>query len=96
MTDPISSHRDGEVLDDPIIADIAAAYGKSPAQIILRWHLQRGSIVIPKSVHADRIEENFDVFGFTLDDGAMGRIAGLDKGEVGRTGSDPETFNDLY
>lgn len=86
----------GEVLDDQIIAGIAAAYGKSPAQIILRWHLQRGSIVIPKSEHAERIEENFDVFGFTLDDADMGRIAGLDKGEVGRTGSNPETFNDLY
>lgn len=86
----------GEVLDDSIIAGIAAAYGKSPAQIILRWHLQRGSIVIPKSEHAERIEENFDVFGFTLDDADMGRIAGLDKGEAGRTGSNPETFNDLY
>ena len=86
----------GEVLDDPIIGAIAAAYGKSPAQIILRWHLQRGSIVIPKSEHAERIEENFDVFGFTLDDADMGRIAGLDKGEPGRTGSNPETFNDLY
>ena len=86
----------GEVLDDSIIAGIAAAYDKSPAQIILRWHLQRGSIVIPKSEHAERIEENFDVFGFTLDDADMGRIAGLDKGEPGRTGSNPETFNDLY
>lgn len=86
----------GEVLDDPIIGAIAAAYDKSPAQIILRWHLQRGSIVIPKSEHAERIEENFDVFGFTLDDADMGRIAGLDKGEAGRTGSNPDTFNDLY
>lgn len=86
----------GEVLDDPIIGELAAARDKSPAQIILRWHLQRGSIVIPKSVTPERIEENFDIFGFTLSDAEMGRISGLDDTENGRTGSDPETFNDLY
>ncbi|CAN7653916.1 aldo/keto reductase [Devosia sp. LjRoot16] len=86
----------GEVLDDPIIGEIAASLGKSPAQVIIRWHLQRGSIVIPKSETPERIRENFDVFGFTLSDGEMGRIAGLDDPTNGRTGSDPETFNDLY
>lgn len=86
----------GEVLDDPIIGEIAASAGKSPAQIIIRWHLQRGSIVIPKSETPERIRENFDVFGFTLSDGEMGRISGLDDVENGRTGSDPDTFNDLY
>ncbi len=86
----------GEVLDDPIIGEIAASLGKSPAQVIIRWHLQRGSIVIPKSETPERIRENFDVFGFTLSDGEMGRIAGLDDPANGRTGSDPETFNDLY
>jgi 2,5-diketo-D-gluconate reductase A len=86
----------GEVLDDPVIGELAQARDKSPAQIILRWHLQRGSIVIPKSETPRRIEENFDVFGFTLDEGEMGRIAGLDDPASGRTGSDPETFNDLY
>ncbi len=86
----------GGVLDDPIIGEIAAGLGKSPAQVIIRWHLQRGSIVIPKSETPERIRENFDVFGFTLPDAEMGRIAGLDDPENGRTGSDPETFNDLY
>jgi 2,5-diketo-D-gluconate reductase A len=86
----------GAVLDDPVIGEIAAASGKSPAQIIIRWHLQRGSIVIPKSETPERIRENFDVFGFTLSAGEMGRIAGLDDPAGGRTGSDPETFNALY
>jgi len=75
---------------------MAAAAGRSPAQIILRWHLQRGSIVIPKSETPGRIRENFDVFSFTLSDGEMGRISGLNDPANGRTGSDPDTFNDLY
>lgn len=86
----------GAALDDPVIGELAAARGRSPAQVILRWHLQRGSIVIPKSVTPERIEENFDVFGFTLSEAEMGRISGLDDPASGRTGSDPETFNDLY
>lgn len=86
----------GAVLEDPVIGEIAAAFGKSPAQIIIRWHLQRGSIVIPKSETPERIRENFDVFGFTLSDGEMGRISGLGDPENGRTGSDPDTFNTLY
>lgn len=86
----------GEVLDDEVIGAIAAAQGRSPAQVILRWHLQRDSIVIPKSETPERIRENFEVFDFSLSDAEMGRIAGLDRGEEGRTGSDPDKFNDLY
>jgi len=86
----------GAVLADPIIGEIAAAAGKSVAQVIIRWHLQRGSIVIPKSETPERIRENFDVFGFSLSEAEMGRISGLDDIANGRTGSDPETFNDLY
>ena len=86
----------GATLDDPVIGEIATAFGKSPAQIIIRWHLQRGSIVIPKSETPERIRENFDVFGFTLSAGDMGRISGLDDPQNGRTGSDPDTFNALY
>lgn len=86
----------GTVLDDEAIASIAAARGRSPAQVILRWHLQRGSIVIPKSVTPDRIRENFEVFDFTLSEAEMARIAGLDDPQNGRTGSDPDRFNDLY
>lgn len=86
----------GAVIDDEVIASIAEMRGRSPAQVILRWHLQRGSIVIPKSETPDRIRENFGVFDFTLGDAEMGRIAGLDDPENGRTGSDPDRFNDLY
>ncbi|WP_423065040.1 aldo/keto reductase [Devosia sp. CN2-171] len=86
----------GTVLGDEVIASIAGARERSPAQIILRWHLQRGSIVIPKSVTPDRIRENFEVFNFTLSEAEMARIAGLDDPEHGRTGSDPDRFNDLY
>lgn len=86
----------GTVLDDDIIGAIAATHGRTPAQVIIRWHLQRDSIVIPKSVTPERIRENFDVFGFTLSDAEMGRIAGLDDPQNGRTGSDPDRFDDLY
>jgi 2,5-diketo-D-gluconate reductase A len=86
----------GSVLDDPIIGRIARSRDRSPAQVILRWHLQRGSIVIPKSVTPERIRENFDVMSFTLTDAEMGQIAGLDDPAGGRTGSDPDRFNDLY
>ena len=81
----------GLVLDDPTIGGIAAEVGKTPAQVVLRWHLQRGDIVFPKSVTRSRIEENFDLFDFELADGDMGFITALDKGQ--RTGPDPDTFN---
>lgn len=86
----------GEVLDDAVIGEIARTHERSPAQVILRWHLQRDSIVIPKSVHPDRIRENFQVFDFSLSEAEMGRIAALDQGEGGRTGSDPDQFDNLY
>ena len=80
----------GAVLDDDTIGGIAAAHGKTPAQTILRWHLQLGNIVIPKSVTAERIRENFNLFDFVLDDGEMDMIGALDRGE--RIGPDPATF----
>lgn len=67
------------VLDDPALVKIAEAHNKSVAQVILRWHLQREIIVIPKSVHAERIAQNIDVFDFTLTDEEMTLIASLDK-----------------
>ncbi len=85
----------GKALDDRTIARIAQSRDRSPAQIILRWHLQRGSIAIPKSVTPERIRENFEVFGFSLTTEEMGQIASLDDPK-GRTGSDPDQFNDLY
>ncbi len=86
----------GGVLDDEAITGIAARLGKSPAQVIIRWHLQEGLIVIPKSASPDRIRANLDVFDFELTDQDMIRIGGLDDPEGGRTGSDPATFNDQY
>jgi 2,5-diketo-D-gluconate reductase A len=80
----------GDVLRDDTIRGIADAHGVTPAQAILRWHLQLGSVVIPKSVTPSRIVENFDVFGFELTDAEMDAIAGLDRGQ--RTGPDPATF----
>ncbi|NUS58210.1 MAG: aldo/keto reductase [Streptomycetaceae bacterium] len=81
----------GALLTDPVVADIAAKHGRSTAQVVLRWHLQLGTIVIPKSVTPARIRENVAVFDFVLDDADMTAIAGLDRGR--RTGPDPETFN---
>jgi len=86
----------GAVLDNEVIGRIAAAHGKSPAQVIIRWHLQEWLIVIPKSVHEHRIRENLDVFDFELSDEEMAAIARLDRTPEGRTGSDPATFNDLW
>lgn len=82
----------GEVLNHPLITELAAKYGKTPAQVILRWHIQEGHIVIPKSVTRSRIEENFRVFDFDLSEEDMTRFDGLDRGQ--RTGSDPEVMND--
>ena len=64
-------------LDDAVVGEIAATNGVSPAQVVLRWHIQHGIVVIPKSVHPDRIAENFDIFGFSLDAESMQRLDGL-------------------
>ncbi|MFF0428273.1 aldo/keto reductase [Streptomyces sp. NPDC021012] len=81
----------GAVLDDPAIVAIAAAHGKSPAQVVIRWHLQLGNVVIPKSVTPARIRANFDVFDFVLSDEEMAAIGGLDRGL--RTGPHPDELN---
>jgi 2,5-diketo-D-gluconate reductase A len=80
----------GKELADPVIGAIAARHGRSPAQVIIRWHLDSGLIVIPKSVTPKRIAENFDVFGFTLSAADMDAIAKLDAAD-GRIGPDPAT-----
>jgi 2,5-diketo-D-gluconate reductase A len=82
----------GAVLDDPTITQIAEKVGKSPAQVVLRWHIERGDIVFPKSVTPARIEQNFDLFDFELDGSDVEAISALDKGENGRTGPHPDTF----
>ncbi|KAA0023434.1 aldo/keto reductase [Antrihabitans cavernicola] len=83
----------GKVLDDHEIGIIAETLGKSPAQVVLRWHIQRGDIVFPKSVTAARVQSNFELFDFDLSDADMETIAGLDKGESGRTGPNPDEFD---
>lgn len=81
----------GTAFEDAAVADAAAAHGVTPAQVILRWHLQSGRIVFPKSVTPARIRENFEVFGFELSDSELAAIDALDRGE--RTGGNPATFN---
>jgi 2,5-diketo-D-gluconate reductase A len=81
------------VLDDDVIVRIADGRGKSPAQVVLRWHIQRGDIVFPKSVSPDRMRDNFDLFDFELDSADMKSISALDRGESGRTGPNPNKFD---
>lgn len=79
------------LLDEPVLAGIAEKHGRTPAQVALRWHLQIGNVVIPKSATPSRIRENFDVFGFELDADDLAAITGLDNGN--RIGPDPDTFD---
>jgi len=81
----------GVVLDAPVIGSIAERVGKTPAQVVLRWHIERGDIVFPKSVTPSRIKENFDIFDFELLDGDVAEISALNKNE--RTGPDPDKFD---
>ena len=83
----------GTLLDDPVVTQIAEAADRSPAQVVLRWHLQRGDIVFPKSVSPDRIAQNFAVFDFELNGHDVAAVDGLDRGAAGRVGSNPDTFD---
>jgi 2,5-diketo-D-gluconate reductase A len=83
----------GEVLDDPVITAIADELGKSPAQVVLRWHIERGNIVFPKSTTPSRIKENFELFDFELGPDDAAKLDALDKGEAGRTGPNPDEFD---
>jgi diketogulonate reductase-like aldo/keto reductase len=80
----------GELLEEPTIVGIAEKYGVTPAQAVLRWHVQLGNVTIPKSVTPERIRSNLDVFGFELADDDVDAISGLDTGR--RLGPDPDTF----
>jgi 2,5-diketo-D-gluconate reductase A len=93
ITEAWSPIAQGKVLDDPVINRIADARGKSPAQVVLRWHIQRGDIVFPKSVTPERVKSNFELFDFELDNSDMDAISALDKGESGRNGPNPDTFD---
>jgi 2,5-diketo-D-gluconate reductase A len=81
----------GLVLNDPVIDSIAKRVGKTPAQVVLRWHIERGDIVFPKSVTPSRVKENFDIFDFGLPAGDVAEISALDKNQ--RTGPDPDKFD---
>jgi 2,5-diketo-D-gluconate reductase A len=83
----------GKVGDDETIRAVADEVGRTPAQVTLRWHVQRGDIVFPKSVTPARIVENFALFDFELSDDQMQRIGSLDRGEDGRTGPNPDVFD---
>jgi 2,5-diketo-D-gluconate reductase A len=80
-----------DVLGDPVLTGLAEKHGRTAAQIVLRWHVQLGNIVFPKSASPERMRQNIDVFGFELDDEDMAEIGRLDEGR--RTGPDPDTFN---
>ncbi|WP_304504301.1 aldo/keto reductase [Amycolatopsis sp. DSM 110486] len=81
----------GDLLAESVVTDVAARHRRTPAQVVLRWHLQLGNVVIPKSVTPSRVAENFDVFGFTLTDDDLAALSALDRD--GRTGPDPDTFD---
>ena len=83
----------GGVLDDPTISTIAERVGKSTAQVTLRWHVQLGHIIFPKSVTPERIKANYEIFDFELTDEDLALISALDKGEEGRTGPNPDVFD---
>jgi diketogulonate reductase-like aldo/keto reductase len=90
LTEAWSPLGHGSLIDDPTVAEIASAHGRSTAQVMIRWQIQLGNVVIPKSVNPARIEENSRVFDFELSDEEMDAIAELDAGD--RTGPNPRTF----
>lgn len=81
----------GNLLGSPVLTEIGAKYGKSAAQVVIRWHIQRGVVVLPKSTHAERIKQNFDVFDFNLTSEDMTAITALNTGK--RNGADPDNFD---
>ncbi|GAB4987491.1 aldo/keto reductase [Mycobacterium avium subsp. hominissuis] len=83
----------GDVLGDAVINRIADGLGRTAAPVVLRWHIQRGDVVFPKTVNPDRMKSNFELFDFELDERAMEAISALDRGESGRRGPNPDTFD---
>ncbi len=90
VTEAWSPLAQGQVLDDPVVTGIAEAHERTPGQVVLRWHLQLGNVVFPKSVTPARIRENFELFDFELRSEEMAAIDALDAGE--RIGPDPDSF----
>lgn len=92
MTEAWSPLGQGTVLGDPVLGAIAGAHDVTSAQVVLRWHLQAGTVAIPKSVTPERIASNLDVLGFELSAEQVAAIDGLDRAD-GRIGPDPDAFN---
>jgi 2,5-diketo-D-gluconate reductase A len=92
VTEAWSPIAQGAVLDDPVIGAVASELQRTPAQVVLRWQIQHGNIVFPKSVTSARIRENFELFDFQLSAEQMEKIDALDKDESGRQGPHPDTF----
>jgi 2,5-diketo-D-gluconate reductase A len=82
----------GRVLKDPTVSAIASRLGRTPAQVTLRWHIQRGDVIFPKSTTRARISENFQIFDFELEPEDIAAISALERGEAGRTGPNPDAF----
>lgn len=82
----------GQVLGDPVVIRIAKAAGVHPAQVVLRWHIERGDIVFPKSSQPQRMKDNFEIFDFEINDEEIEALTALDRGDSGRRGPNPDTF----
>jgi 2,5-diketo-D-gluconate reductase A len=90
VTEAWSPIAQGLVLSDPVVVEMARRLGRTPAQVVLRWHLQQETVVFPKSVSPSRMAENLDVMDFVLNSAEMAALSGLNRNE--RTGADPDTF----
>jgi diketogulonate reductase-like aldo/keto reductase len=90
VTEAWSPLAKGMATEDTMVREIAEAHGKAPGQVVLRWHVQLGNVVFPKSMKPERLRENIDIFDFELSEDELARIEALDRGE--RTGPDPDTF----
>jgi 2,5-diketo-D-gluconate reductase A len=82
----------GKVFGDPVVQRIARATGAHPAQVVLRWHIERGDVIFPKTMQRQRMQENFEIFDFEINDEEIEALTALDKGEAGRMGPNPDTF----
>ena len=93
LTEAWSPLAQGAVLGEPALLQVAERLGRTPSQVVLRWHVQRGDIVFPKTTSPARMRENLAVFDFELGAGDMAALATIDRGPQGRTGADPDTFD---
>jgi 2,5-diketo-D-gluconate reductase A len=92
VTEAWSPLAKGRFLQDPTVGAIASRLGRTPAQVTLRWHIQRGDVIFPKSTTPARIRENLQIFDFELEPEDIAAISALDRGEAGRTGPNPDVF----